>query len=84
VSSGGGGAPVSARASRGGEVVRVEQGCCCPFIGQRGMGKGAEAVAWELAGGRPPLMVMGSVGWRGRAVSGRGKVRRRHVWAAAH
>jgi hypothetical protein len=63
----------------------MERRYCCPFIGRRGRGKGAEAVAWELAGA--PLMAAagGSVEWRGGAVSGRGKAgRRRSGWRRLH
>jgi hypothetical protein len=59
VSSGGGGAPVPARASRGGEVVRVEQGVLLPLYraegkgeGRGGGGVGARRCAINGGGGR--------------------------------
>jgi hypothetical protein len=79
-SSGGGVAQVG----KGGGAVREVQGRVPPFYSpERSRGRGMEAVGGEV-GGRSPLMAMSSVGWGGGVVSGWGKVRRRHVWAAAH
>jgi hypothetical protein len=77
VSSGGGGAPISARASRGGEVVRVEQGSGAPFIGWRRKGRGrarrwaARSVAAAING-----MKLGGAwcGGRYRERKGRGRL----------
>jgi hypothetical protein len=59
VSSGGGGAPVPARASRGWEVVRVEQGVLLPLYraeregeGRGGGGVGARRPTINGGGGR--------------------------------
>jgi hypothetical protein len=49
----------------------MERRCCCPFIGRRGRGKGAEAVVWELAG--VPLMAAAGGSVEGGYGEGKGR-----------